>query len=348
LRRGILAVVLVTLLASSLAGSASASAPQLKVRVLKIHYRAHNGKRRTAYLALPSTYRPRTAQPLPLVIAPHGRGISGRANLRLWGRLPARGGFAVISPDGEGRELGAYSWGAPGQIEDLARMPQIVKATLPWVKLDWHRIYAFGGSMGGQETLLLVARHPHLLAGAAVFDAVADFPLQYYDLRHLRCNKRCLETSGNIGQWLQRLVRKEVGGSPTKAPQRWRLRNPINYVGAIARSRVPLQIWWSTKDEIVSDQQRQSKRLIDLIRRLNPKAPVDSFRGYWRHSAEMKAARRLPLALAEFGLVPGNYSALARQMHVVAAPGSPAVELMPPPPKPPFVWQYLAAADARR
>jgi len=341
-------VVLVTLLASCLTGSAFASAPPLKVHVWKIHYRAHNGKRRTAFLALPATYRPRTAEPLPLVIAPHGRGVSGRANLRLWGTLPARGGFAVISPDGEGRKLGAYSWGAPGQVEDLARMPQIVKATLPWVKLDWHRIYAFGGSMGGQETLLLVARHPHLLAGAAVFDAVADFPLQYYDLRHLRCNKRCLETSGNIGQWLQRLVRIEVGGSPAKASQRWRLRNPIAYARAIARSGVPLQIWWSTKDEIVSDQQRQSKRLVDVIRRLNPHARVDSFRGYWRHSAEMKAGRRLPLALAEFGLVPGDYTALARQVHVIAAPGSPAVGLMPPPLTGPFIFQYRHAADAWR
>jgi pimeloyl-ACP methyl ester carboxylesterase len=338
---------LVCVAALAFAASAAASAPA--VHVWKIHYRAHDGKRRTAWVALPSTYRPRTAQPIPLVISPHGRGISGRANLRLWGSLPARGGFAVVSPDGEGRKLRSYSWGAPGQVEDLARMPQIVKLTLPWVRIDRRRIYAFGGSMGGQESLLLLARHPHLLKGAAVFDAVADFPLQYYDLRHLRCNKRCLETSGGqIGTWLQHLVRVEVGGSPRVAPWRWRLRNPIAYASAIAHSHVPLQVWWSTKDEIVSDQQRQSKRLVDVIRRLNPHAPVDSFRGYWRHSAEMKAGRRLPLALADFGLLPGTYAALARQVHVIAAPGSPAAELMPPPLTGPFIFQYLAAADPRR
>jgi hypothetical protein len=44
--------------------------------------------------------------------------------------LPARGGFAVVSPDGQGRVLGLQSWGALGQIDDLARMPRIVRSAL--------------------------------------------------------------------------------------------------------------------------------------------------------------------------------------------------------------------------
>ena len=35
--------------------------------------------------------------------------------------------------------------------------------------------------MGGQETLLLVARHPHLLAGAAAFDPATDMARRYRD-----------------------------------------------------------------------------------------------------------------------------------------------------------------------
>jgi pimeloyl-ACP methyl ester carboxylesterase len=52
-------------------------------------------------------------------------------------------------------------------------MPKLVRGQLPWLRILRHRIYAFGGSMGGQETLLLVARHPRLLAGAAAFDHAA-------------------------------------------------------------------------------------------------------------------------------------------------------------------------------
>ena len=78
----------------------------------------------------------------------------------------------------------------------------------------------------------------------------------------------------------------------------------MTYVRRIATSHVPLELWWSSKDAIVLDQARQTKRLYDEIRRLNPKAPVAAYEGYWRHSAEMRASTRLPLALAEFGLLP--------------------------------------------
>ena len=76
-----------------------------KVRIWRIAYRAHNGARRQAYVALPRSYRPGHAPPIPLVISPHGRGVTGRANVKLWGQLPAVGGFAVVSPDGQGRVL---------------------------------------------------------------------------------------------------------------------------------------------------------------------------------------------------------------------------------------------------
>ena len=173
----------------TLAAPAEAAPPA--VRKWKIHYRAHNGVAREAFVVLPRSYTRKTATPIPLVISPHGRGVSARANTKIWGGLPARGEFAVVSPDGQGRKLGRYSWGSAGQIEDLARMPQIVRLALPWVKIDSRRIYAFGGSMGGQETLLLLARHPRLLAGAAVFDAVTDLAMQYRKWPSLRCNAAC-------------------------------------------------------------------------------------------------------------------------------------------------------------
>jgi pimeloyl-ACP methyl ester carboxylesterase len=221
--------------------------------------------------------------------------------------------------------LALQSWGALGQIEDLARMPQIVRSTLPWLHVDRQKVYAVGGSMGAQESLLLLARHPGLLAGVAAFDAVTDFALQYHEFPRLGCDKRCLaHLQGKVGEMLQGMARRDVGGSPSGARLAWKLRSPITYVRKIATSGVPLELWWSSKDAIVLNQARQSKRLFDEIRRLNPDAPVTAYQGFWRHSAEMRHNTRLPLALAQFGLLPqltpAEDVALVRAMHLFAAP----------------------------
>src|SRR3989440_4369282 len=190
-KRGLCCIVLVL----ALAGSASASDGgwvQLHVQVLTIHYRTHDGDRRAAYVVLPEEYRPRHNPPLPLIISPHGRGVSALDNVDRWGDLPAQGGFAVVNPDGQGRRFERFSWGYPGQIDDLAGMPAIVTRAIPWLRIDRSRVYAFGASMGGQETLLLVARHPSLLAGAAAVDAVTHMGERDRDLPRIRGNPRCL------------------------------------------------------------------------------------------------------------------------------------------------------------
>jgi poly(3-hydroxybutyrate) depolymerase len=291
--------------------SAQAGAPRgaaaPRVRLWTIHYRAHDGKRGTAYVLLPAAYGPRHNPPIPLVISPHGRGLDGRANAALWGALPARGSFAVVNPDARGRRLPGYSWGYRGHVDDLARMPEILGRTLPWLRVDHSRIYAFGGSMGGQETLLLLARHPGLLAGAAAFDSVVDFTRQYRRFRLLACHGTCRRVwkkSQAFGRDLQKRARLEIGGSPKTTPARYAERSPLSYARRIARSCVPLQLWWSVADKVVSDQRQQSARLFWELRRLNPYAPVSGFAGFWIHSAEMRAKSLLPIALAEFDLLP--------------------------------------------
>src|SRR5207253_3205426 len=105
-------------------------------RRITISYRAHDGHLRHAVVLLPHGYGPKNNPPIPLVISPHGRGVDGALNARLWRNLPTIGGFAVVNPDGEGRVLPLHSWGAPGQIADLARMPGLVRRALPWLRLD--------------------------------------------------------------------------------------------------------------------------------------------------------------------------------------------------------------------
>jgi pimeloyl-ACP methyl ester carboxylesterase len=313
-------------------------APKRLVRLWKIRYRAHDGRARSAVVALPSWYGPRHHPPIPLVISPHGRGVGARTNARLWGGLPALGDFAVVSPEGAGRKLGTYSWGSLGQIDDLARMPTIVRLTLPWLRVDMHRIYAVGGSMGGQETLLLLARHPKLLAGAAAFDSVTDLARQYRSFPRLRCAKACRKVwNGQLGKTLQALARREIGGSPWTRPLAYAVRSPLTYARSIAASCVPLELWWSVDDRIVLDQAMQSGALYRAIERLNPRAPVQSYVGYWTHSVEMQAKRRLPLAIAQLGLLRSQPWELTRGLHFTPAPAAgcgppePAVATSAPP-----------------
>jgi pimeloyl-ACP methyl ester carboxylesterase len=262
-------------------------------RTWTIHYRAHDGVQRVALVVLPRWYGPRNNPPIPLVISPHGRGVEPGGNAHLWGNMPALGRFAVVNPEGQGTSrLELYSWGSPGQIDDLARMPAAVHRVLPWLRIAPHRIYAVGGSMGGQETLLLLAERPHLLAGAISFDAPTNMTARYKAFGKLR-----------NGLNLQKLARLEFGGVPRRHGEAMADRSPIFYSRELAFSHVPLQIWWSTRDRTVVNQAGESGLLYRAIMRLNPSAPVTQFVGTWAHTAEMRATGRMPIALAQMGLL---------------------------------------------
>jgi pimeloyl-ACP methyl ester carboxylesterase len=166
-------------------------------------------------------------------------------------------------------------------------MPGIVHRALPWLRIAPRRVYAVGASMGGQETLLLAAEHPRLLAGAVSIDAPANMVAHY----------------ASSGLSLQKLARLEFGGIPRARHDAWADRSPLFYARELAASRVPLQIWWSTRDQVVVDQARESGLLYRAIKRLSPNAPVTQVVGTWRHSAEMHPSGRLPLALAKLGLL---------------------------------------------
>jgi len=267
------------------------SHPEL-VRVVRFAYTASDGRYRDGFVVLPRGYDVRRHPPLPLVIAVHGRGISARTNLNYWGALPAFGPFAVVDPEGQGRRLTRYSWGWRGQIDDLARMPAIVERAVPGLRLDRSRIYAIGSSMGGQETLLLVATHPHLLAGAAALDSATNMVARYRAFAQLR-----------DGRFLQHLARVEIGGTPAQVPRAYAERSPIAFARQIAWSGVPLHLWWSLRDRIVRNQNAESGALYRAIKRINPEAPVTRYVGRWAHSKEMHPLARLPLVLIRFGLI---------------------------------------------
>jgi dipeptidyl aminopeptidase/acylaminoacyl peptidase len=294
----------------SLSARVSAAQPTANVakpRHITITYRTHDGHGRRAYVLLPAGYKPGQNPPIPLVISPHGRAVDGKINTRRWGKLPTIGGFAVVNPDGYGRKLPLHSWGYSGQIADLARMPAIVEAELPWVHIDRTRLYAIGGSMGAQETLLLVGRYPHLLAGAVAVDGPADFALQYRNFPRLKDTPRFRAQWGSLGLGKQRLARKEIGGTPAQVPERYAARSPITYARTIAESGVPVQIWWSRTDETVLDPAHQSGRMFRVLTAANPQAPVAEFVGDWEHTEAMRYQTDLPKMLAGLGLLPPSF-----------------------------------------
>jgi poly(3-hydroxybutyrate) depolymerase len=263
----------------------------------KIAYRAHDGRTRDAYVLLPSWYGPHRNPSLPLVLSPHGRGVGGRGNARLWGGLPTRDQLAVVSPDGEGRRLPRYSWGYSGQIADLAELPSVVRHALPWLRVEPNRVYGVAGSMGGQEVLLLLATHPRLLRGAAVIDAPTDLALQYRDFPSLPCDAACFQRwKEPIGLGLQRLARVEVGGTPDQVPAAYAARSPNHYVVQIARSGVPLALWWSVRDRFVRHPDRQEAQFVQALRRAHPRARLGSIAGTWSHEEGIRL--NLPRALA--------------------------------------------------
>jgi poly(3-hydroxybutyrate) depolymerase len=263
------------------------------VREWSIRYLAHNRMPRPATIVLPAEYGPNNpTPPLPLVIAPHGRGTGERYNARLWSELPGRGRFAVISPAGMGRRMTYHSWGYPRQIDDLARMPSIAEGALPWLRINDRRIYACGGSMGGHESLLLLGQHPKLLAGVVAIDPVTNFYRRYYDF-----------ALSALTRGLQALARFEVGGTPNTNPEGYVLRSPTHWLRQIARSGVPLQLWWSLADLIVEDQLHQTAHFYNELKRLKPRGKVEAVTGFWSHMSQMRE-RKIPQAMEWLGLLP--------------------------------------------
>jgi dipeptidyl aminopeptidase/acylaminoacyl peptidase len=303
----LLAVALLASTHSTAAPKATlATAPP--ARQITITYTTHDGHERNSYVLLPHGYRPGRNPAIPLVISPHGRAVDGKLNTRRWGNLPTIGSFAVVNPDGYGRRLPLHSWGYSGQIDDLARMADTVEAKLPWVNIDRSRLYAVGGSMGAQETLLLAGRYPHLLAGAVAVDGPSDFARQYRNFARYTCDRACLARGwGHIGRAKQRLARQELGGTPATAAESFAERSPITYAGVIATSCLPVQIWWSRTDKTVLDPAQQSGRMAEALRGMNPQAPIDEYVGDWKHTDAMRHETDLPRMLAGLGLLPPRF-----------------------------------------
>jgi poly(3-hydroxybutyrate) depolymerase len=259
----------------------------LEPKRLLIRYTAWDGRQRLALVVLPGSDDVHGA-PLPLVISPHGRGVTPAEVASRWGDLPTRYRFAVVCPAGEGVHVHDEPFGAPGDVADLARMPYLVHCAVPLLRIDRRHVYVVGSSMGGMEALLLAARYPRSVAAAVAMDPVVDLTRRY-------CQMAFSHRSGDPAQ--DTLVR-ELGGTPSQVPDRYRARSPLAYVAALARGHVPLQIWWSRTDMVVVGQaSSQSGRLFRALMRLNSHAPVSQVVTDLSHNTAFSARVGLPAVM---------------------------------------------------
>jgi len=95
---------------------------------------------------------------------------------------------------------------------------------------------------------------------------------------------------------LQALARIEVGGTPKTNPTGYVLRSPTHWLPQIAASGVPLQLWWSTADAIVENQQHQTAHFYEELKKRHPKGKVETIVGTWQHSKPMRQTQ-LPQAM---------------------------------------------------
>ena len=278
------------------------------VRTVKIHYRAHNGERRAAFVVLPAWYGPRKHPRIPLVISPHGRGVSGARERAALGPAARRAaGSRSSAPTAQGRKLHALLVGLRRARSTTSRAcREIVRRTLPWLRIDRSRIYAVRRQHG---------RPGDAAPARAGTRGCSPAPRPSTRSPTSRCQYRRFPRIPAA----RRAGERWAGPSAAAAVARAARRSAARRGSARARTRcaarsrtrarspascVPLQLWWSVKDRIVLGPERQSARLFRRIRRLNPDAPVQAFVGYWAHSAEMRARTRLPVALGIFGLLP--------------------------------------------
>jgi len=236
-------------------------------------------------IGTPAWYSPERNPPLPLVISPHARGGDPEKNARRWGDLPGRKGLIVLAPALKGRVLGeTRAWGYPPAIAKLLGAPAAARRSLRWLRWDPDRVYAAGFSMGGQESLLALARRPDLFAAVGVADSVTDFLRRWYEF-----------PLSPLTRAEQAKATREVGGTPARVPWLFRRRSPASFARTIAFSGVPLQIWWNPHEDVVVHQgTTQSGAFSRLLRRLDPGVPLTPIVHDQPHGEVFRSTSSLP------------------------------------------------------
>ena len=160
--------------------------------------------------------------------------------------------------------------------------------------------------MGGQETLLLLARHHtaarrrrRLRPGYRPFAPVQQLPTALLQ--------------PGLSENVERPGREDAAVACTAGDRRHSLEASCGVRGAKpgdlrADDRRLVRAARALVERARPDRPRPAAADRRILRaadpKLNPYAPIEGFQGFWNHSAEMRPQKRLPAALADFGLIP--------------------------------------------
>lgn len=228
-------------------------------------------------------------EPVPLILAPHPAGWTNAEDFHGgafdtvaphpgWHDLAEKHGVIVVSPETYGARVPLLSLGYAPSLQDSIGAIDAVRA-LDY-RIDDDRIYACGLSMGGQETLLLIAHNPGLFAAGFAFNPVVDLAHWYSDFVSSPVYADLV--GDDPAQALDTLLHQEFGGPPSEHQSACVERSPITFADRLTTT--PLMLYWSHLDEIVANQAtRQTMRLHREIKRLSPNAPVAEFNHTWSH-----------------------------------------------------------------
>lgn len=225
-----------------------------------VHYRSVDGLTIPALLYTPP--QASAGQPLPAIVWPHGGPTAQHdAGWYPWLQYFVQKGYAVLAPNfrgstGYGRAFelaGTGEWGGK-DLADVVAGADYLRG-LPGV--NGRRIGIHGGSYGGYQTLLALAKSPETFCCGVGFFGVSNRFSSWRDTD--RIGKRNME-------------RKL--GKPTDNPDLYREASPLTYV---ANVQVPLMLQHGEDDPRVPFG--QSVEMVEALRRLGKPVEFHAYPG---------------------------------------------------------------------
>ncbi|WP_243385973.1 alpha/beta hydrolase family protein [Bacillus kexueae] len=161
-------------------------------------------------------------------------------------------GFVVMAPFYRGNQGGEGNEDFGGEDREDAFSALNLLRNLPNVQSN--RIHVFGFSRGGVMALL-TAIHDPSICSVVTWGGVSDMILTYEERKDLR-----------------RMMKRVIGGTPTKFPERYRWRTPLYEIDKVL---CPILIIHGAKDKNVSIE--HAYRLENKMKELNKQIEVIYF-----------------------------------------------------------------------
>lgn len=199
-----------------------------------------------------------TEAKLPLILYCRG-GIGRIGAVRLkWVEEFAAQGYAVFAPAYRGNE------GSEGRDEFGGADTMDVISAIEWLsRISWidnRRIHLLGFSRGAINAAVAAALSPHV-SKMILWSGVSDLAQTYEERIDLR-----------------RMMKRVIGGTPTKFPERYLLRSPIHYADRI---RCPVLLVHGTRDEQVLVE--HSYRMLDKLQEQGRRSEAHLYEGLGHH-----------------------------------------------------------------